>query len=304
MSMKKAGETSPIALANLEPSRRSIIGRLLDEGPVAIRPAIVRLLKGNGNAAILLCQLLYWTYRTPNAQGWCYNNQKKLSEQTGLGERAQLTARRVLIKKGFLEEKLKGIPARLYMRLNLENLADQLVRSGAISDSAHVTKQVDAHAAGQAKPHVADQAPAHASQLYKEIKQETTQETRGEKGTNAPPFSVIEENGENENHSLAVQKTPQHDGSALERHYEVKTELANGSPRRPKDTEGEGANPGDPRAARQAHSHDVHFRDDEKGQIKRRLWQHRERWLRTSIHESERKKEYAALQRLIDEQGH
>src|SRR5205085_3391221 len=102
-------------------------------------PTIVRLLRGNGNAAILLCQFLYWTPRTPDAEGWFFNSQHKLKEQTGLAERAQLKARRFLVKNGYLEERRKGIPARIYSRLRLDKLADDLMKAG-YSDSAHVKK--------------------------------------------------------------------------------------------------------------------------------------------------------------------
>jgi hypothetical protein len=87
---------------------------------IAVRADAIRLL--GASTAILLSQFLYWQKRTKNDDGWFYNTQTELEEQTGLSVDAQQTARKQLIKLGVLEEKRVGIPSVLNYRLNLESL--------------------------------------------------------------------------------------------------------------------------------------------------------------------------------------
>lgn len=93
------------------------------ENVVVVMPSLVRALKGHGNAAILLSQLLYWSARSEEPNGWFYNNRDKLSSQTGIGRDGLTTARALLRKLGILEETRAGMPAKLYMRLNLSAIA-------------------------------------------------------------------------------------------------------------------------------------------------------------------------------------
>jgi len=71
-------------------------------------------------AVIFMCNLLRWTGKQRDPEGWIYKTQAEIEEETGLSRREQETARKTLKALGFLEEKYKGIPRKLYYRLNLE----------------------------------------------------------------------------------------------------------------------------------------------------------------------------------------
>lgn len=78
---------------------------------------------GDGNAAIFLSQLLYWSKRTTDRDGWFYDTAAELEKQTGLGKRAQATARKNLKALGVLEDKIKGVPPIVHFRLDLDLVA-------------------------------------------------------------------------------------------------------------------------------------------------------------------------------------
>ena len=88
---------------------------LLDQ-PIAFNPAFLRI-TGSPVAAIFLSQSWYWTKIHKNDDGWWYNSQIEIEEQTGLSRSNQLTARNILKENGTQEEKLKGVPATLHFRV-------------------------------------------------------------------------------------------------------------------------------------------------------------------------------------------
>lgn len=93
---------------------------LMDIGkPVAYYPKLSAI-TGGVKETLLLCQLIYWQGKQESRNGWIYKTREELTEETGLSRYEQETARKNLIKKGFLEEKLAGIPARLHYRVNVE----------------------------------------------------------------------------------------------------------------------------------------------------------------------------------------
>lgn len=72
--------------------------------------------------ALLVCQLGYWQNKQRDPTGFIYKTRKNLQHETGLTRAEQETARRFLKRKGYLEEKRKGIPARMFYRVNWEKL--------------------------------------------------------------------------------------------------------------------------------------------------------------------------------------
>ncbi len=84
--------------------------------PVAFHPELVSIV-GSHEAAVLICQLTYWTGKQHNRDGWIYKTQEEWFFETLLTEKQQQTARELLIERGFIEERLRGIPARLEYRL-------------------------------------------------------------------------------------------------------------------------------------------------------------------------------------------
>lgn len=98
--------------------------QLLDR-PIAYQ-RIFSHLTGDPITALFLSQALHWTPRTTSEDGFFYKTQADWWTETGLTRYHQETARRKLKKLGILEEKLKGIPAQLYFKLDLERLAELL----------------------------------------------------------------------------------------------------------------------------------------------------------------------------------
>ena len=84
--------------------------------PVAYYPQLARAV-GSVNAAIMLCQLLYWDGKQHDSDGWVVKTSAELEAETGLSRREQDTARRLLRTLGIVEERLAGLPAKLQYRV-------------------------------------------------------------------------------------------------------------------------------------------------------------------------------------------
>ncbi len=77
---------------------------------------LARLL-GGINEALLFQQLAYWSDKGSDPE-WIYKTQKDIEEETTLTRTQQETARARLRKLGVIEENKKGLPAKLYFRVN------------------------------------------------------------------------------------------------------------------------------------------------------------------------------------------
>lgn len=97
---------------------------LLLDRPIAFHRVFVPLAGVAG--AVFLSQALYWSKRTNNQEKWFYKTQEEWEEETGLTRYEQKTIREKLCKKKILEEKLEGLPAKLYFRVNLASLKEFL----------------------------------------------------------------------------------------------------------------------------------------------------------------------------------
>ena len=79
-------------------------------------------LTGSVTAGLMLSQAVYWTERTGDPDGWFWKTQDDWFEETMLGRKEQETARRRLreVANGQLWiEQLRGIPAKLFYRIDL-----------------------------------------------------------------------------------------------------------------------------------------------------------------------------------------
>jgi len=104
-----------------------LILEILDR-PIAYHRCFVTL-TGSVTAAVLLSQAVYWSRRTAEGnERWFWKTSSDWEEETGLSRREQDTARGILRGLGFWEEAKRGIPARLWFRLDLEQL-EQLLTS-------------------------------------------------------------------------------------------------------------------------------------------------------------------------------
>ena len=101
--------------------------------PIAYYPVFARI-AGTVKAGIFLSQLFYWSGKGSNADGWIYKTQAEWKEETELSAYEQKTARETLKGLGLIEEKLKGIPAQLYYRLNLDHLIETLTNVSPVCE--------------------------------------------------------------------------------------------------------------------------------------------------------------------------
>lgn len=81
---------------------------------------------GGATGGLFLSQLLYWSDKGADPDGWIYKTQEEWQEETALTRSEQERARRILRDKGILEEVKRGVPSRLFYRLNMDALATML----------------------------------------------------------------------------------------------------------------------------------------------------------------------------------
>lgn len=104
--------------------------KILGDRPVAYHPLIAKLKHGEErlgcSAAVFFSQLLYWSDKGSNPDGWIWKTQEEFESETGLTRWEQETARERLLKFGLLEEKRAGIPARMHYRIDSDKLAEKV----------------------------------------------------------------------------------------------------------------------------------------------------------------------------------
>ncbi len=105
---------------------------LLGNRPIAYHAALAKALS-SATAGIFLSQLLYWSPRTKNEEGWVWKTQEQVYDETALTRREQETARKILKEKQVIEERRAGVPARLFFRVNMEQLVRLL--SGLVPET-------------------------------------------------------------------------------------------------------------------------------------------------------------------------
>lgn len=117
-------------------AHQTLVASLLgDREVVAFRPALARAL-GSPLAALYLCQAIYWQNIAGIGQWWFklrdadrneegvkvtpYNRSRQSWEwELGMSRAEQESARRLLKTHNLIEERRKGVPAKLYYRINL-----------------------------------------------------------------------------------------------------------------------------------------------------------------------------------------
>lgn len=98
----------------------------MNEQPIAFNKHYVFL--GCGiNGALMLSQLVYWSSRTKDSEGWIFKTHHEWTLETGLTRREQDTARNTLKSLGFISEKKEGVPRRVYFRVEREKLYQALI---------------------------------------------------------------------------------------------------------------------------------------------------------------------------------
>ncbi|MGS4818104.1 replication protein RepO [Raoultella terrigena] len=107
---------------------------LLDR-PIAFQRSFIRLDIGI-TAALFLSQMTYWTNRSDD-DGWVYKTQEEWEEETGLSRYEQEGARKKLRSLGVLLEKRKGVPARLFYKVDNNALYQALVAANKDAEKPH-----------------------------------------------------------------------------------------------------------------------------------------------------------------------
>nr|WP_277421975.1 hypothetical protein [Enterobacter asburiae] len=110
----------------------------LVDRPIAFQRSFVRLGVGI-TGALLLSQIVYWQNRMEG--NWFYKTQTDLEEETGLTRYEQEGARKKLVSCGVLEEAKRGIPAKLYFRVNQERLEELLLGENQHAGMGKTNKQ-------------------------------------------------------------------------------------------------------------------------------------------------------------------
>ncbi len=92
---------------------------------IAYHPEVARML-GNIKAALFLQQLMWWTPKGKDPDGWVYKSVLEWEEETTLTYKEQLGVRALLGKKklGVVEERYARLEHRPYFRVNRETLND------------------------------------------------------------------------------------------------------------------------------------------------------------------------------------
>lgn len=101
------------------------IADILDR-PVSFHRCLARL-AGSVHAGLMLSQALYWSSRTKDPDGWFWKKQEEWYEETMLTRWEQEAARKLLRKTGVWEEALRGIPAKLYFKIDVTVLTSRLL---------------------------------------------------------------------------------------------------------------------------------------------------------------------------------
>ena len=148
-------------------------------------------------AALFLCQLIYWDPKATDPDGWVWKTREEIFQETGLSRREQETARRQLVDAGVLEEKRRGVPARLFYRVDLDQL-ERLIATYQVGEDAPSSGAESAHPEGRNPPNWAGGKRPTITETTQEITAENTN-TRSPQEISSPnskdePEETAEEN--------------------------------------------------------------------------------------------------------------
>ena len=93
-------------------------------------------LTGDPSAGIFLSMLFAWHGKSHDPDGWIYKTQDQITAETGLTRRNQQSARKRLKQLALLYEERRGVPAKMYFRLNSERLFSLL--NASLHDCANL----------------------------------------------------------------------------------------------------------------------------------------------------------------------
>ncbi|MFP6473493.1 replication protein O, partial [Pseudomonas aeruginosa] len=149
--------------------------------PIAFQRAFVSLGAGI-TGALMLSQAVYWTCRTEDADGWFYKTMDEWEAETGMTRSEQEGARKKLVKCGVLEEMKKGVPCRLYYRVNMDAIAANLNAENLQSSLQKTRKQGCGNPSGKSaeKPQASTRKSREQGRGKPAVLTETTSEITSE----------------------------------------------------------------------------------------------------------------------------
>ena len=98
----------------------------LIDSPIAVSRILVLLLD-SFPAGVMLNQCIYWQKRTRHPEGWFYKTRDEWSHEITLSRGEQERARKMLKSRKILEEDRVGMPSRIWYRVNIFELKNQLI---------------------------------------------------------------------------------------------------------------------------------------------------------------------------------
>lgn len=108
-----------------KPTIETALSVILTDRPIAYHP-ILAAIGGGVQAGVFLSQLLYWTPRGKNPDGWIWKSKPDWQDETGMTVTEIDHARRDLKERGIIEEKLAGVPATIHYRADIARIAELL----------------------------------------------------------------------------------------------------------------------------------------------------------------------------------
>lgn len=98
--------------------------------PIAFHRCFVNL-TGDVLAALMLSQAVYWQLRAQGEGGWWWKTMEDWEAETGMSRRQQERARKILSRFPWWHEERRGVPARLWFRVDTDRLIQDLAEFGA-----------------------------------------------------------------------------------------------------------------------------------------------------------------------------
>ncbi len=152
--------------------------------PISYYPSLKKI-TGSTVATIFLTQFIYWTGKQNDPDGWIYKTQDKIEEETGLSRSEQETARRQLKSKGLIEEDYRGLPRKLYYRVNIAKINDlwSVISSEALKNHNNAGIQ---HYCMESSTQECDNPANKSAGIQQTITETTTENTKRDDNDSRP----------------------------------------------------------------------------------------------------------------------
>ena len=120
------------------------------DAPIAFHRCFVPFAGVKG--AVLLSQMVYWQKRAKQDDGFFYKTAEEWEEETGLTTKEQFTARKILLECGAIYEVKRGVPCKLYYKINEQKLSDLVRETAKNSSFPQTAKLVSPKAENKFRP--------------------------------------------------------------------------------------------------------------------------------------------------------